>query len=128
MAPARIVADVEAIRLEGLRVDIIEGNGGLVGVLLPGYPLPAGIWNREATDLLILVPLAYPNAKLDMFWVTLGLRLAEGPGPKSADAEQEWFGRRWQRFSWHIAHWNPARDTILTFLREVIDHRLSLAE
>ena len=128
MVPPRILADVEALRAEGLTVEVLEDGGVTFGVLLKGYTLAPGAWNRPATDVLVLVTAAHPNAKLDMFWVAPGLRLANGTVPKAGDSETMHFGRPWQRFSWHATQWNPGRDTILTYLREVVDHRLSLRE
>ncbi|MBX5460990.1 MAG: hypothetical protein IRZ28_07870 [Steroidobacteraceae bacterium] len=90
-------------------------------IVVRKMPLPSH-WNREHTDVLIIVPQGYPMAALDMFWVTPGLALADGRAPQNADLIEQYAGNSWQRFSWHYPpnyRWHPPKDNLLSHLRFV---------
>lgn len=125
-APPLLHQHVEQLQGLGYNVELAQ-DGVQVCVVLKDYPLPASVWNRKTTDIMIIVHPAYPNSKLDMFYTSTGLRLSDGRVPKAGDVEEPHGGRTWQRFSWHVAAWNPAHDSILTYL-DVIDHRLGMRE
>lgn len=77
--------------------------------------LPTG-WNRDEVTVEFVLPVAYPNAQPDCFYTDADLRLSNGAvptntGPQELDGQQ----RLW--FSWHISSWNPAADSIPTYLR-----------
>lgn len=97
---------------------------GTIMITVPDVELPEG-WNQPATAVRFLVPVGYPMARPDCFWTDAGLRLANGGIPQNASGPQQvphvpepgfWF-------SWHLAAWNPATDSLLTYLR-VIQNRL----
>jgi hypothetical protein len=78
-------------------------------------------WDRAQTDLMLRIPNGYPNAGLDMFWVDPPLQLRTGGYPVSADRFEDHAGRRWQRFSRHLATpWRPGVDGIGSFLALVL--------
>jgi hypothetical protein len=115
---ARLEAELESLRGIYGAVDCLD-EGTRVLVIIRRMPL-APHWNRESTDVLIQVPQAYPLAAMDMFWVTPGLRLADGRAPQSGDQLETYGGQQWQRFSWHYPQgygWNPAVDGLLTHIR-----------
>ncbi len=94
-------------------------------VIVRGVPLPQG-YNRAATDVLIIMGPGYPNTPPDNFYVTPGLRLANGSPPSnSSPGSFSHEGTSWDMFSWHHeAGWNPATDpedgsNLLGFMREV---------
>ena len=123
--PPQLKTDLDKITKErGLKIETDKRDGEQICLLFKDYSLPKKIWNREKTDILVLVPPVYPNAKLDMFWVTPGLEFAKGGKPQAADALEIHCGSQWQRFSRHPQTWNPARDNIITYL-DCIDHWLS---
>jgi hypothetical protein len=93
-------------------------------IKIPELKLPPG-WSRASSAIRFLAPIGYPHAKPDCFWADHGLRLANGAMPNAAnennpipEAPSEPMGL-W--FSWHVAQWNPNRDTLLTFLNVIQD-------
>jgi hypothetical protein len=124
--PPQLKADLDRLKSErGLNIESDKKEGEQICVIVKDYPLPKKIWNREKTNLLVLVPPVYPNAKLDMFWVyPKDLKFADGGVPQAAECIENHCGIEWQRFSRHPEKWNPARDNIITYF-ECIDHWLS---
>jgi len=122
--PPQLSQELDLLRSQGYTIDVCEENNSFC-VCFKDYALPKDAWNKEKTDLLIIVQIAYPNAQLDMFWVTPDLLLANGQKPQAGDVQESHCGRQWQRFSWHPQKWNPARDNIITYL-ELINHRLGM--
>jgi len=106
-------------------IEVSESSNEIC-IVFKNYPLPTAVWNVDKTDLLILANSAYPNAKMDMFWVTPGLTLKDGKVPQSGDVIETHCGKNWQRFSWHPQSWNPVTDNLLTYL-EVVNHRLHMS-
>jgi hypothetical protein len=97
---------------------------GTVLVTVPSVPLSAG-WNQSSTDVSFVVPVGYPMARPDCFYGDVGLRLANGNLPMNAAPQQvPHSGETRVWFSWHLATWNPTRDTLLTYVR-VIQDRLN---
>lgn len=93
-------------------------------VTIPDYELPEG-WNRERVTILFVAPPAYPAAQPDCFWAEPGgMRLANGGTPQgSNDANPiPEIGPRGTWFSWHLQHWNPNRDSLLSYFK-VIEQR-----
>lgn len=101
-------------------------SDGTTLVTVPDVPLPAG-WSAKSTTVSFIVPIGYPAARPDCFYADADLRLAESRMPHATQMNtvpgrpqpQLWF-------SWHLSNWNPASDTLLTYLR-VIERRLSQA-
>jgi len=107
---------------DGLNVEMSE-CGGMACVLLRDYPLPPG-YNKRSSDLLMRLPLSYPNGKPDMFWLEEDLTLAGGAIPQRAGVIETHLGRRWRRFSWHPKSWDPIKCDLRTFI-EFINCRLA---
>ena len=72
---------------------------------------------------MLISDVSYPNSKLDMFWVDVDLKLDGGKVPQAGGTIENYNGQQWQRFSWHVQKWNPARDNVITYL-DTIDARL----
>jgi hypothetical protein len=99
-------------------------NGGTTLVTVPGIVLPAG-WNQAVTTVKYIAPVGYPMARPDCFWAEPALRLASGGMPQSAGVNQiPGTSDTGLWFSWHLAAWNPAADSLLTYVR-VIQRRLA---
>jgi hypothetical protein len=100
--------------------------GGLGLVSVPNIPLGNG-WNQQMTTVHFLIPNGYPTARPDCFWADAELRTANGDMPANA-AQNPIPGRAGPHvwFSWHLASWQPARDSLITYLR-VIRERLAQA-
>lgn len=90
-------------------------------VAVPDLPLGPG-WNQPATEVLFLVPTAYPAAQPDCFYTDPQLRLAAGQLPSNT-ALNELDGRQLLWFSWHLVSWHPHRDNLVSYLR-FIERRL----
>jgi hypothetical protein len=116
---------VEALRKGGYAVELHEEKGVAV-VVIQDYMLPAG-WIKQIISLLLKVPASYPAGNPDMFWTDEDLTLVGGAIPKQADLIEEILGRRWRRFSWHPASWNPGADDLRTYL-QFIARRLARSE
>lgn len=97
------------------------------GLIISRYPLPAGKYDHERADLLILLPGGYPDSAPDMFHTDPWIRLMPQKAlARRADAAVDFAGRRWQRWSRHNSEWRPGRDGIWTMLARV-DEALLIA-
>lgn len=118
--PQQLSAEIATLQAQGHTVDIHDAEG-LWLLVIKAYPLPYG-YNKSTTQLLLKIPLSYPNGKLDMFWTDPDLRLQESTGQASTSLETL-LGQQWLRFSWHPTKWCPGTDNIFTFL-EFVNRRL----
>ena len=118
--PQQLTHEINHLRTEGHEIDVYE-DSGLLLLVMKAYPLPRG-YNKATTNLLLKIPLSYPNGKLDMFWTDPDLRLQESNG-QAATTVENILGRRWLRFSWHPQKWNPGANNFFTFL-EFVNRRL----
>lgn len=114
LIPEALSQEVEILRKSGFSI-ILEKEGNLAKLTIASFPLPDG-YSKQHSDLLILIPISYPNGKPDMFWVEKDVVLANGQVPQKADNIETHVGRRWRRFSWHLSRWNPGCDDLNTYL------------
>jgi E2/UBC family protein E len=104
-----------------------EIDGPQKAIILRAYPVPAGRFDHDKADILILLPNGYPDVRPDMFFAMPWLRLTNGNRyPKAADQPFDFAGQRWQRWSRHSDQWRPGIDGIWTMLRRV-DTALEIA-
>lgn len=99
------------------------GSGAQL-ITIPNYTMPQG-WNRRTATILFVAPPAYPAAQPDCFWVEPGgVRLANGATPQGTNDSNPIpeIGPRGTWFSWHVQHWNPNRDSLLSYFK-VIEQR-----
>lgn len=89
-------------------------DGGRRWLLIYGYSLPTG-FSAQRADIAIEIPVSYPSAQLDMFYVLPHLRLASGAGIPQTEHRQTIFGQLHQRWSRHRA-WDAAHDTLATHI------------
>jgi hypothetical protein len=109
--------------------ELAEAFPGSAIVLLPDgshvvevpIALPSG-WSRDRVTARFVVPIPYPVAQLDCFYVDADLCLAGGAPPTNTGF-QPLDGQNYLWFSWHLARWDPTRDSLLTFAR-FINERL----
>lgn len=117
MLPERLALEVKTLAEEGFAVELTEADG-TANAVFRGYSLPKG-YSKSSSDLLLRLPLSYPNGRPDMFWLEADVVLANGGTPKSADHVETYLGRQWRRFSWHPQSWDPAVDDLGVYLQFV---------
>jgi hypothetical protein len=118
--PQQLSQEIEQLISQGYKIEVCDG-AGMILFIIKEYLLPVG-YNKSLSDILLKIPLSYPNGKLDMFWTDADLRLQDSNG-QAATSVETILGKQWLRFSWHPQKWNPGRDNLLTFL-QFINRRL----
>jgi hypothetical protein len=119
--PPQLETDVNKLKESGYTVSL-QRDGNQVFVVMDHYPVPPG-WNKPETTLLLITDIGYPNSKMDMFWTDVDLMLNNGKIAQATEAIQNFLGKQWRRFSWHVQKWNPAVDNLRTYL-ETVNARL----
>jgi hypothetical protein len=108
--PPRLLKEVEQLEL---KPEITEDTS-FINLVFRNYVLPPG-YNLPTTDLLIRVPLSYPDGGPDMFWTNPALMLANGIAPQNGTSLETYMGQQWRRFSWHTL-WKPNVDNLHAYL------------
>lgn len=115
---------LEALRSRFTGAELVPAPSVVGVIVIPGVKLPAG-WNQPATNVKFIVPAGFPLAALDCFWTSPDLRLLSGALPQNAQIQDPPptipGGGPHLWFSWHVASWNPGRDTLLTYMRVIQD-------
>ena len=91
-------------------------------VTMPDVKMPQG-WNRQIVTILFVAPPAYPAAQPDCFWVEpTGVRLENGATPQNTNDSNliPEVGQRGTWFSWHLQHWNPNSDSLVTYFNVIM--------
>jgi len=99
-------------------------EGANKGIIIQNWQLPAGKFDHNVIELLILLPPGYPDAPPDMFYVFPHLRLSGINRPaRAADTPFQFENKSWQRWSRHFgAHeWRSGVDCLMTFFKKVED-------
>ncbi len=108
--------DEDYLKQKGLAWDLQAGGSGAY-LILKGVPVSTERYNQTHVDVLLQLPQGYPLAGLDMYWVSPDLTLKTGGYPEAANVFENYVGRRWQRFSRHLAQpWKPGQDSLPSFL------------
>lgn len=95
----------------------VEVVDGFVNVVLADFPTPG--LDRSEVDLLLRLPIGFPDATPDMFWVSPALT-AKGVAIPGTEVTENHVGRSWQRWSRHIGgQWRPGVDNLETYLAYV---------
>lgn len=90
-------------------------------LIIHEFTLPNG-YNHNQVDLAIEIPISYPDAQLDMFFVHPSLTLANGSVIAQTNSSQKILDKTYQRWSRHLngsTRWNPLTDSITTHLAVV---------
>jgi hypothetical protein len=112
-----LASDQEHLEALGLPFQV-SPEGGMICVVIEGWPLPSG-YQPETVDLLLRLPPGFPDAQPDMYWCDPAVRvIATGNYPQAADQMEQYLGRTWQRFSRHLSAgaWLPGRDDLASYL------------
>lgn len=105
--------------------DGLEVAPDLRWFIIKQWPLVPG-WNKERTQVLILIPPGYAITPPDNFYADADLAIKGGAQPGSTSSAQSINGQQWLQFSYHIeaSEWRPENGhNLLTFLGGV-DRRL----
>lgn len=80
-------------------------------------------YTPRTSEMRVLIPAAYPQGGLDMFWTRPWVNLVStNARPDRADYPQSFQdgGEAWQRWSRHAEHaWRPGIDNLRTHLRAI---------
>lgn len=117
MATDILTQEVLKLQEDGYKVELTESEG-FVNLVFQEYPVPP-VYNKRSTNLLVRVPLSYPNGNPDMFWTETELLTTNGQVPTSADVIETHLGKPWRRFSWHPQGWNPGTGNLHMYLEFV---------
>jgi hypothetical protein len=102
-------SDLEYLKHSGWKFEEKEGQN-LRALIIFAYPLPPGKFEVESSDILIQIPVGYPDTHLDMFWCSPILRLRpDGRLANQTQTSADYFSRTWQRWSRHYepGQWKP---------------------
>jgi hypothetical protein len=108
-------ADLDFLNEKGWRFEIAP-HPGEVRIYIRDFQLPQW-YSPRLTDLLIRLPLGYPQSNPDMFWTKPDVRLANGAYPNRADYHDP-SADHWQRWSRHN-DWRPAIDNLRSKMASV---------
>ena len=108
--------DREFLEREGLAYEVAS-EAGMVTLVINGYELPVG-YTPRVVDLLLLLPVGFPDASPDMFWTDPVVTYADGRVPPQTQLRQTFRGRTWQRWSRHPGQgWRVGIDNLQSYLR-----------
>jgi hypothetical protein len=113
MLPPTDLAHLEA-RAPGSAVSL---DGGMICVVIPSFPLPAGFAQTSA-DLLLRLSPGYPDVPPDMWWFCPAVRRTDGQVIPATESQENHLGRTWQRWSRHLnpAQWRSGVDSLESYL------------
>lgn len=102
-------------------------DGKQKGIIIRKWRLPEGLYDTDVVDVLIIIPVGYPDVRPDMFHLMPWVKLLNGNKyPNKADQSVSFNGENWQRWSRHNNEWRPGIDGIWTMLKRV-EHALLVA-
>lgn len=95
----------------------VTSDGGMICVVIPGFPLPAGM-TQPAADLLLRLSPGYPDVPPDMWWFSPAAQRADGRPIQATELTEVYLGRSWQRWSRHLnpGQWRSGVDTLESYL------------
>ena len=103
----------------GYDFEVVQ-EGNQTGIVLKSLKLPAGKFECETADILVLLPGGYPDCPPDMFYASPKLVLkGTGQVPKACTVEHNFAGRVWQRWSRHNNAWRPGIDGLRTMVARI---------
>ncbi len=94
----------------------ITTDGQFIDLIIAGFDSAPGLAPGKV-ELLIRLPLGFPDAAPDMFWVRPNITTAAGQPVPGTELTETYVNRQWQRWSRHIAgQWRPGIDNLETYL------------
>ena len=119
--------DVVYLRSRGLEFEAkVEGN--MISLVIFGVELPSG-YQPLTVDLLLRLPLQFPQAPPDMFWTDPAVTYDGGGMPPATELREMHMDRSWQRWSRHfgMSHWRPGVDDLrsyMTLIRSTLEREM----
>ncbi len=109
--------ELEYLRSKGLDFEA-QLEGSMISLVIKGYTLPVG-YHPSEVDLLLRLPLQFPQVPPDMFWTDPVVSYANGGTPSQTQVRESHVGRSWQRWSRHFgrSRWRPGTDDLRSYLR-----------
>ncbi len=100
-----------------------EETDGSLTLVIPYYPIPVGVFDRDAVSIAVKVGPLYPAEKLDLFWLDPSLRHRDNVAlPNLMSPSVTLANQSWAQISWHDnAPHDPQRMTILGFVHSIGD-------
>ena len=103
--------------------------GEEIHVLLPTFAFPNN-YQPAAANLLIRLPVGYPDVKPDMFWTRPDVKLKSGAWPAASEhhevpgggpGSEVYQGITWQRWSRHTNDlaWRPGIDGLRSYVTTI---------
>lgn len=95
----------------------VTAEAGLLCVVIPAFPLPAG-FDRNSADLLIRLATGYPDVAPDMWWFDPAVSRIDGATIPATEARERHLGRNWQRWSRHLSpgQWKSGVDSLESYI------------
>ncbi len=95
-------------------------DGGALGIIIDHWKLPEGKFDHDEVSLLLLLPMGYPDAAPDMFYLFPWIKVRDAHDwPYAANVGQSFLNQSWQRWSRHWHDWRPGKDGVQTWLTKV---------
>lgn len=96
---------------------VVSLDGGMINIVIPSFPLPAG-FTLGAADLLLRLSAGYPDVPPDMWWFEPAVRRVDGQTIAATESQEAYLGRTWQRWSRHLqpGQWRSGIDSIESYL------------
>lgn len=97
-------------------------SNGHKGLIIKSFSLPAGKYDYETVEVLIILPQGYPDIMPDMFYLFPEVVLMpEKQIPKAANVKFDFDNKSWQRWSRHspTQNWRPGLDGLHTYLKKI---------
>jgi hypothetical protein len=109
--------DAAFLRERGFDWEAVPDPAGSACVIVHRFPVQAGGFSPETTDLMVRIPPQYPMTPLDMWYCDPPIRLSiNGQFAPASEVMESHLGRRWQRFSRHLnGGWRPGVDSLRSF-------------
>lgn len=91
-------------------------EGGMICIVVPNWKLPPG-FNVQQADLLLRLPMGYPDLPPDMWWFDPAVLRDDGQEIPATQATEYHLGKRWQRWSRHLSpeQWRSGVDGLGSF-------------
>lgn len=92
-------------------------DSGMIAVVIPHFPMPAGFSTSEA-DLLLRLSPGYPDVPPDMWWFSPPVRRCDNAPIPATDVYERHLDKTWQRWSRHLSpeQWRSETDSLESYV------------